>query len=161
MNSLFIAHRPGRTTDESLIRSCRWHRVTDVLPMSVTFPPLDIRIQAIQALALLLRRCRATDYTSSAVPRFTGLFSNRYMLLSPFPFRSRLVVHLGVIYPELRPPLVAILSVRDTAHTFALIRLLSTQAIIISTITTEPSNRYGLADAFLVYSLSLRENPCV
>ena len=41
------------------------------------------------------------------------------MLLSPRPFGSRSVVRLGVIYPELRPPLVAIPSVRDTAHTFA------------------------------------------
>jgi len=81
--------------------------------MSVTFPPLDIGIQAIQALTILLRRCRATVYTSSAVPRFA------YMLLSPFSFESRLVVHLGVIRPELRPPRVAILSVRDMAHTFA------------------------------------------
>src|SRR5712691_6191175 len=63
-------------------------------------------------LAISLRRCRATAYTSSAAPRFTN------MLLSPRPFGSRLVVRLGVIGPELRPPLVAISSVRDTAHTF-------------------------------------------
>src|SRR6266581_1811816 len=64
-------------------------------------------------LAVSLRRCRTTAYTSSAVPRFPN------MLLSPRPFGSRLVVRLGVIDPELRPPLVAIHSVRDTAHTFA------------------------------------------
>src|SRR6266849_7709232 len=64
-------------------------------------------------LAISLRRCRATAYTSSAAPRFTN------MLLSPRPFGSRLVVRLGVVGPELRPPLVAISSVRDTAHTFA------------------------------------------
>ena len=64
-------------------------------------------------LALSLRRCRTTAYTSSAVSRFTN------MLLSPRPFGSRSVVRLGVICPELRPPLVAIPSVRDTAHTFA------------------------------------------
>src|SRR5882724_3734717 len=63
--------------------------------------------------ALSLRRCRTTAYTSSTVPRFPN------MLLSPRPFGSRSVVRLGVISPELRPPLVAILSVRDTAHTFA------------------------------------------
>src|SRR5262249_51047120 len=40
------------------------------------------------------------------------------MLLSPRPFRSRSGGRLGVICPELRPPLVAIPSVRDTAHTF-------------------------------------------
>ena len=64
-------------------------------------------------LAISLRRCRTTAYTSSTVPRFTN------MLLSPRPFGSRSVVRLGVINPELRPPLVAIPSVRDTAHTFA------------------------------------------
>src|SRR5216683_3828470 len=64
-------------------------------------------------LALSLRRCRTTAYTSSAVPCFTN------MLLSPRPFGSRLVVRLGVIDPELRPPLVAIPSVRDTAHPFS------------------------------------------
>src|SRR5882724_5473513 len=62
--------------------------------------------------ALSLRRCRTTAYTSSTVPRFPN------MLLSPRPFGSRSVVRLGVISPELRPPLVAIPSVRDTAHTF-------------------------------------------
>src|SRR6266581_8169800 len=60
--------------------------------------------------AVSLRRCRTTAYTSSAVPRFTN------MLLSPRPFGSRSVVRLGVIDPELRPPLVVIPSVRDTAH---------------------------------------------
>src|SRR5215470_12970193 len=63
-------------------------------------------------LAISLRRCRTTAYTSSTVPRFTN------MLLSPRPFGSRSVVHLGVIGPELRSPLVAIPSVRDTAHAF-------------------------------------------
>ena len=40
------------------------------------------------------------------------------MLLSPRPFGFRLVVRLGVICSELRPPLVVILFVRTTAHTF-------------------------------------------
>src|SRR5262249_26816210 len=61
-------------------------------------------------LALSLRRCRTTAYTSSAVSRFIN------MLLSPRPFGSRSVVRLGVMSPELRPPLVAIPSVRDTAE---------------------------------------------
>ena len=63
-------------------------------------------------LTISLRCCRATTYPSSVVPCFTT------MLLSPRPFGSRLGVHLEVICPELRPPLVAIPSVRDTAHTF-------------------------------------------
>src|SRR5712692_7415163 len=62
--------------------------------------------------AVSLRRCRTTAHTSSAAPRFPT------MLLSPRPFGSRLGGRLGVINPQLRPPLVAIPSVRDTAHTF-------------------------------------------
>jgi hypothetical protein len=88
-----------------------YRRATD----ECEIPPLDIGVQAIPALAISLRRCRAPAYTSSAVLRFTNV------LLSPRPCGSRLVVHLGVICPELRPPLVAILSVRDTkdtAHSF-------------------------------------------
>src|SRR5712691_8509445 len=63
-------------------------------------------------LAISFRRCRTTAYTSSAVPRFTN------MLLFPRPFGSRSGGRLGVIDPELRPPQVAIPSVRDTAHPF-------------------------------------------
>lgn len=75
-------------------------------------PPLDIGIQAFLALTLLLRCCRAIVFMSSSILRFT------YMLLSPRPFGFRLVVRLGVIYPERRPLLVVILSVRTTAHSF-------------------------------------------
>src|SRR6266481_2808901 len=63
-------------------------------------------------LAVSLRRCRTTAHTSSAAPRFPT------MRLSPRPFGSRSGGRLGVICPELRPPLVAIPSVRDTAHPF-------------------------------------------
>ena len=143
MNSLFIAHQPGRTTDETGIRSCRWHRVVDVLPMSVTLPPLAIGIQAIQALTLLLRRCRATVYTSSAVPRFT------YRLLSPFFFKSRLVVHLGVIRPELRPPAVAVLSVRDMAHRFRSGSSSATWHLLYAPYST------GVSGCFLVVAMSM------
>src|SRR5438270_3803853 len=65
------------------------------------------------ALAVSPRRCGAAPYTLSGAPRFT------YMLLSPPPFGFGLAVRLGVICPELRPTLLAILSVRTTAHTFA------------------------------------------
>jgi hypothetical protein len=108
------AHRPP-------VRAYHERKLNPWLPMASAFrrateecevPPLDIGVQAIPALAVSLRRCRATAYTSSAVPRFTD------MLLSPRPFGSRLVVRLGVICPELRPTLLAILSVRDTAHAF-------------------------------------------
>ena len=111
----FIIHRPvtgtysGQKSNTELSLASGFKRATD----QCAVPPLDIGIQAITALTISLRRCRATVYTFSAVPRFT------YMLLFPFLFRSRLVVHLGVVCPELRPPLVAILSVRDMAHTLA------------------------------------------
>ena len=63
--------------------------------------------------AFSLRRCRTAAYPSSAAPRFPN------MLLSPRPFGSRSVVRLGVLCPELRPPLVVIPAVRDTAHNFS------------------------------------------
>ena len=111
MSSLLIAHPPGRTTNETNSRlrmASVYRRATEECEV----PPLDIGVQAIPALAISLRRCRATTYTSSVVPRFTD------MLLSPFPFGSRLVVRLGVICPELRPTTLAIPSARFTAHSF-------------------------------------------
>jgi hypothetical protein len=64
------------------------------------------------ALTILRRRCGTMPYTSSDISRFPT------RLLSPRPFGSRLGGRLGVICLELRPPLEAIRSVRDTAHTF-------------------------------------------
>ena len=89
-----------------------------MLPMSVRFHhwTLGFRQFSFDHIA------QALQGHSLHVFRYALLYlvvSNRYMLLFPFPFGSRLVVHLGVICPELRPPPVAILSVRDTAHTFA------------------------------------------
>ena len=68
------------------------------------------------AFTISPRCCRASPYTFSGVLRFTD------MLLSLRPFGVRLVVHLEVISPELRPPLGAILSVRTTAHRFDVLR---------------------------------------
>ena len=65
------------------------------------------------ALTLSRRRCRAVPYTSSDTPRFPT------MLSSPRPFGSRLGGRLEVIRLELRPPLEAIHSVRDTAQPFS------------------------------------------
>jgi len=108
------AHRPSVKAYHERNQNS-WLRVASVYRCATEecdIPPLDIRVQAIPALAISLRRCRATTYTSSVVPRFTD------MLLSPFPFGSRLVVRLRVLCPELRPTLLAIHSVRDTAHGF-------------------------------------------
>ena len=126
-----IVHRPP-------VRVYHERNYNPWLPMASAFrrategcdvPPLVIGIQAIPALAISLRRCRATTYTSSIVPRFTLIAISHDMLLSPFPFGSRLVVRLGVICPELRPPLVAILSVRDTAHGFPITGLFSNTSL--------------------------------
>ena len=103
--------------------------------------------------ALSLRRCRTTAYTSSAIPRFT----NR--LLSPRPFGSRSVVRLGVIRPELRPPLVAIPSVRDTAHTFMVYGLAPAVPLRAHTKRSFPFRQ--LHSAFPVDSLRVRWVPLV
>ena len=116
MNSLFIAHPPGRTTNESLIRSCGWHRVTDVFPMRMKFHrwtlgfrqfSFDLIAQALQGHSLHVFHC---------APLYSVVFQPLHAPVSFF--KSRLVVRLGVMCPELRPPRVAILSVRDTAHGF-------------------------------------------
>ena len=143
------AHRPP-------VRAYHERKLNPWLPMASAFrrateecevPPLDIGVQAIPALAVSLRRCRATAYTSSAVPRFTN------MLLSPRPFGSRLVVRLGVICPELRPTLLAILSVRDTAHPFSLTRLLSTRASVIGTPLRAITHSRSLACVLLSWTM--------
>ena len=111
MHSLCIIHRAGRTTNKTGfvapdgigVQTC-YRRMCGSIPGHWD--------SGNPALALSLRRCRATIYTSSTVLRFTN------MLLFPRPFRSRLVVRLGVICPELRPLPVAIPSARDMAHGF-------------------------------------------
>src|SRR6266851_4896793 len=102
-------------------------------------------------LAISLRRCRTTAHTSSAAPRFPT------MLLSPRPFGSRLGGRLGVMNPELRPPLVAIPSVRDTAHAFTAPGL--TPAILLRdphAPRSVPSHFLSIPRAFPVDSLRVR-----
>ena len=111
MPSLGIGHRAGCTIGKSRTHGSRWRRRQMCCQRVCGCTPGDWDSNN-PVLAVSLRRCRTTAYTSSAVPRFTN------MLLSPRPFGSRSVVRLGVMDPELRPPLVAIPSVRDTAHTF-------------------------------------------
>jgi hypothetical protein len=69
------------------------------------------------ALTLSRRRCRTMPYTSSAISRFP------IMLLFPILSESGKMSRLEVICLELRPPLVAIHSVRTMAHTPRGIRL--------------------------------------
>jgi hypothetical protein len=111
MPSLGIGHRAGCTIGKSRTHGSRWRRRQMCCRRVCGCTPGDWSSNN-PVLALSLRRCRTTAYTSSAVPRFPTI------LLSPRPFGSRLGGRLGVIDPELRPPLVAIPSVRDTAHTF-------------------------------------------
>jgi len=111
MSSLLIAHPPGRTTNKTEFVT------TDGIGVQTCYRRACVSAaghcgSGSLALSISLRRCGATAYTPSAVPRFTD------MLLSPFPFGSRLVVRLRVLCPELRPTLLAIHSVRDTAHGF-------------------------------------------
>jgi hypothetical protein len=68
------------------------------------------------ALTLSHRRCRTMSYTSSGISRFP------IMLLFPILSASGKMGRLKVICLELRPPLVAIHSVRDTAHCFQALR---------------------------------------
>ena len=111
MRSLLIAHQSGRTTNKTEFVATGGIGVQTCYRRACGSAAGHWGSGSV-ALAISLRRCRAATYTSSVVPRFTD------MLLSPFPFGSRLVVRLGVICPELRPTLLAILSVRDTAHSF-------------------------------------------
>ena len=111
MPSLGIGHRAGCTIGKSRTHGSRWRRRQMCCRRVCGCTPGDWGSNN-PVLALSLRRCRTTAYTSSAVPRFPT------MLLSPRPFEPRLGGRLGVMNPELRPPLVAIHSVRDTAHTF-------------------------------------------
>ena len=111
MPSLGIGHHAGCTIGKSRTHGSRWRRRQMCCQRVCGSTPGDWDSNN-PVLAVSLRRCRTTAYTSSAVPRFIN------MLLSPRPFESRSVVRLGVIDPELRPPLVAIRSVRDMAHTF-------------------------------------------
>lgn len=111
MPSLGIGHHAGCTIGKSRTHGSRWRRRQMCCQRVCGSTPGDWDSNN-PVLAVSLRRCRTTAYTSSAVPRFIN------MLLSPRPFGSRLVVRLGVFDPELRPPPVAIPSVRDTAHTF-------------------------------------------
>ena len=111
MSSLLIAHPPERTTNETEFVATDGIGVQTCYRRACRSATGHWGLGSI-ALAISLRRCRATTYTSSVVPRFTD------MLLSPFPFGPRLVVRLGVICPELRPTQLAILSARFTAHSF-------------------------------------------
>src|SRR5262249_47603783 len=111
MPSLGIGHHAGGTIGKSRTHGSRWRRRQMCCRRVYGSTPGDGDSNN-PVLALSLRRCRTTAYTSSTVPRFPT------MLLSPRPFRPRSGGRLGVIDPELRPPLVAIPSVRDTAHAF-------------------------------------------
>ncbi len=111
-------HRPSskaydrQKSNPSLLRASAYKRATD----ECAVPPLDIGGSGNPALTLSCRRCRATPYTSSDVPRFPT------MLLFPILSESGKVGRLEVICLELRPTVLAIPSVRDMAHPFTALR---------------------------------------
>lgn len=111
MNSLFIAQPPGRTTDKSLICSCGWHRVTNVLPMSVRFHrwTLGFRQSSFNHIAQALQSHNLHVFHYSPL---------HIHALVPFLFRVQVSCSPRRHCPERRPPLVAILLVRTTAHPF-------------------------------------------
>ena len=109
-----VSHRPldrgchGRKRYPGLPMASEYKRATDERASSAT-GHCDL---GSVAFTISPRCCRASPYTFSGVLRFTD------MLLSLRPFGFRLVVHLEVVSPELRPPPGAILSLRTTAHRF-------------------------------------------
>ena len=115
MNSLFIAQPPGRTTDKSLICSCGWHRVTNVLPMSVRFHrwTLGFRQSSFNHIAQALQSHNLHVFHYSPL---------HIHALVPFLFRVQVSCSPRRHCPERRPPLVVILIVRTTAHTFTAYR---------------------------------------
>ena len=110
MNSLFIAQPPGRTTDKSLICSCGWHRITNVLPMSVRFHrwTLGFRQSSFNHIAQALQSHNLHVFHYSPL---------HIHALVPFLFRVQVSCSPRRHCPERRPPLVVILLVRTTAHT--------------------------------------------
>ena len=112
MPSLGIGHRAGCTMSKSRTHGSRWRR-RQMCCRRVCASTPGYWGSNNPVLALSFRRCRTATYPSSVTPRFPT------MRLSPRPFGSRSGGRLGVICPELRPPLVAIPSVCDTAHPFS------------------------------------------
>ena len=104
--------RTGRTTSESLTRGFRRHRRSDVLPKSVRFRhwTLGFRQFSFSHIA------QALQSNSAHVFGCPLLYQHAVV---PSPFRVQVSRSPRSHCPELRPPLVAILSARDTAHTFA------------------------------------------
>jgi len=130
--------RTGRTTSESLTRGFRRHRRSDVLPKSVRFRhwTLGFRQSSFSPIAQALQ--------SNSVHVFRCPLLYRHAVV-PSPFRVQVSRSPRSHCPELRPPLVAIHSARDTAHTFALIRLLATRAIVIGTLLRTITHPQSLA----------------
>jgi hypothetical protein len=121
-NTLTV-HRPsGRAYHEqNRIRGSRWHRRSDVLPKDVRFHPWTLGFRQFSFSPI----AQALQSHSAHVFGCPLLYQHAVV---PSPFRVQVSRSPRSHCPELRPPLVAIRSARDTAHTFALIRLLATRA---------------------------------
>jgi hypothetical protein len=111
MRSFLIVHPAGRTASKTEPAAPDGAGVQTCYQRACGYAPGHLGSDN-PVLALSRRRCRATVYTSSAVPGFPN------MLLSPRLFRSRSAGSPRSPCPELRPPEVAIRFVRDMAHSF-------------------------------------------
>jgi hypothetical protein len=111
MRSFLIVQKAGRTANKTELAAPSGAGVQTCYQRACGDAPGHLGSDN-PVLALSRRRCRATVYTSSAVPGFPN------MLLSPRLFRSRSAGSPRSPCPELRPPEVAIRFVRDMAHGF-------------------------------------------
>ncbi len=111
MRSLLIVHPSEHTMNKTRIQSYRRHRCIDVLPKSVHFRhwTLGFRQYSFNLIAQALQSHNIHVFCCSPLYRHALVSSPFQVQVSRSP-RS----HCS----ELRPTLLAILSVRDTAHTF-------------------------------------------
>jgi len=111
MRSLLIVHPSERVMNKSRIHGYGWHRCIDVLPKSVHFRhwTLGFRQYSFNLIAQALQSHNIHVFCCSPLYRHALVSSPFQVQVSRSP-RS----HCS----ELRPTLLAILSVRDTAHRF-------------------------------------------
>src|ERR671925_92521 len=111
MPSLGIVHHARRTTGETLSRGSRWRRIPDVLPTSVKFHHWTLGFGQCSSHPI----AQALQGRTIHVFCYAPLFDHA---LVPSPFRVQVRRSPRSHRLELRPPLEAIPSVRDMAHSF-------------------------------------------
>src|ERR671924_1642992 len=111
MPSLGIVHHARRTTGETLSRGSRWRRIPDVLPTSVKFHHWTLGFGQCSSHPI----AQALQGRTIHVFCYAPLFDHA---LVPSPFRVQVRRSPRSHRLELRPPLEAMRSVRDMAHSF-------------------------------------------